>query len=231
MTNKLQKGTIAIDGPAASGKSTVAEELAKHLDYLFFDTGVMYRAVTWAALHQIGNVSDEDAVSGIANSIRIDVQPPSVADGRINDVLVDGQDITWDIRSVAVNAGVSPVAAYPAVRQAMTLQQRRIGQNGKVVMVGRDIGTVVMPDAELKFYIDASAEVRADRRYKEVMERGGSESYADILASIRRRDEIDSTREIAPLKPAEDAIIINTDHLTKKDVLQELLEYCEGNNV
>lgn len=225
------QNTIAIDGPAASGKSTAAEALAKRLDFLYFDTGVMYRAVTWAVLDQLGAVDDEDAVSQIARNIKIDVNPATVADGRPNDVLVNGRDITWEIRSAAVNAGVSPVSTYPQVRDAMTVQQRRIGVGGMVVMVGRDIGTVVMPDAEMKFFINASAEVRAQRRYKEVLERGLSERYEDILASILLRDQIDSSRTVAPLRPAADAIIIDSDHLTREEVVITLLDYWSKRDV
>lgn len=224
--------TITIDGPAASGKSTVAEALAQKLGYLFFDTGVMYRAVTLAVMERLGSAADEDAVSNIARQVKIDVCPPSQADGRTNDVCLDGEDITWKIRSSIVNANVSPVSAYAAVRAEMTAQQRAIGQRGRVVMVGRDIGTVVMPDAKLKFYLDASAEVRAQRRYDEVRKRGENDTYEDILASIRQRDVIDSTRAVAPLRPADDAIIINTDSLTKEEVLALLLAYCqEGSHV
>jgi len=219
--------TITIDGPAASGKSTVAEALAQKLGYLFFDTGVMYRAVTLAVMERLGSAADEAAVSNIARGVKIDVRPPSQADGRTNDVCLDGEDITWKIRSSIVNSNVSPVSAYPAVRAEMTAQQRAIGQRGKVVMVGRDIGTVVMPDAKLKFYLDASAEVRAQRRYDEVRKRGENDTYEDILESIRQRDIIDSTRAVAPLRPADDAIIINTDFLTKEEVLALLLTYCQ----
>jgi cytidylate kinase len=204
---------IAIDGPAASGKSTIAEKVAKELDYLFFDTGLMYRAVTYAALQALQAVNDEEAVSELARKVMIDVNAPSQADGRMYDVLLDGCDITWEIRKAEVEANVSVVSAYPEVRRAMTQQQRRIGQRGKVVMVGRDIGTVVFPEAELKIYLDASVEERAKRRYDEIIARGGSAVYEEILQAMRKRDKIDSTRKVAPLKPAVDAVTINTDGL------------------
>jgi cytidylate kinase len=214
---------IAIDGPAASGKTTVGERLARIFGYLLFDTGVMYRAVTWAALQDFGNVADEQKITELANRVVIDLQPPSVNDGRQADVLLDGKDITWEIRSPEVDANVSPVSAYRGVRQAMSAQQRRIGLRGKVVMVGRDIGTVVLPEAELKLYLDASAEVRARRRYLEILNRGGQADYAEILAGLRRRDQIDSSREVAPLKPASDAVVIDTDQLSIDEVVDKVL--------
>ncbi|MBE0699202.1 MAG: (d)CMP kinase [Anaerolineaceae bacterium] len=202
---------IAIDGPAASGKSTVAEKVAVDLSYLYFDTGVMYRAVTLAALRILKTVQDEAAVNRLAEQVQIDVRPPSSADGRIYDVLLDGEDVTWAIRQPDVDRNVSQVSAYSGVRNAMTEQQRRIGRRGNVIMVGRDIGTVVFPDAGLKVYLDASVEERARRRYEEIQRRHQVGSYEEILESMRRRDKMDSSRAIAPLRPAEDAIIINTD--------------------
>ncbi len=213
---------IAIDGPAASGKTTVGERLARIFGYLLFDTGVMYRAVTWAALKEFGDVCDEEKVTDLACRVVIDLQPPSVDDGRQADVLLDGKDITWEIRSPEVDAAVSPVSAYRGVRQAMTAQQRRIGLRGKVVMVGRDIGTVVLPEAELKLYLDASAEVRARRRYLEILNRGGQADYGEILAGLQRRDQIDSSREVAPLKAASDAVVIDTDQLSIDEVVDKI---------
>lgn len=213
---------IAIDGPAASGKSTVAKKLAAEINYLFFDTGVMYRAVTLAALRLLGSVEDEPAVSGLANRVIIDVQPPSVQDGRTCDVLLDGEDVTWAIRQPAVDRSVSQVSAYAGVRDAMTSQQRRIGQRGEVIMVGRDIGTVVFPDAGLKVYLDASVEERARRRYEEARLRGHSDSYDDILEAMKRRDLLDSNREIAPLRVASDAVVVNTDGLSICEVVKQV---------
>jgi cytidylate kinase len=213
---------IAIDGPAASGKSTLAEKLADFIGYMYFDTGVMYRAVTWAALQRLGSVEDEGAVCRLAEAVRIDVRPPGKKDGRQNDVFVDGVDVSWDIRTTEVNQHVSQVSAYQGVRQAMTEQQRRIGERGAMVMVGRDIGTVVLPDADLKIYLDASAEERARRRYAEMVERGAEASYEDILASVVRRDRIDSTRAIAPLCPADDAVIVDTDKKDINEVFEEV---------
>ena len=163
---------IAIDGPAASGKTTLARLLAERLDYLFFDTGVMYRAVTLAALQRGVPASDRSAVERIAEEMDIDVHPASVDDNRLYDVVADGQDVTWAIRSREVDALVSQVSAYPGVRRAMTRRQREIGLRGRVVMVGRDIGTVVLPEADLKLYVVASLEERARRRHQEHLDRG-----------------------------------------------------------
>jgi len=214
---------IAIDGPAASGKSTLAEKLAACIDYMYFDTGIMYRAVTWVALQRLGSVDDETAVSKLAEEVKIDVHPPGKNDGRKNDVFADGEDISWEIRTPQVNQNVSQVSAYQGVRQAMTAQQRRIGERGAMVMVGRDIGTVVLPDADLKIYLDASAEERARRRYRELIERGAEASFEEILESVVRRDKIDSSRAIAPLRPADDAVIINTDDKDIETVFQEVV--------
>lgn len=214
---------IAIDGPAASGKSTIAEKLAERLHYLYFDTGVMYRAVTLAALRQFGAVDDEAQVSALAESVQIEVQAPSKADGRKYDVLLDGEDVTWEIRSSEVDANVSQVSVYPVVRREMTEQQRRIGARGNVVMVGRDIGTVVLPEAGFKLYLDASVEERAHRRYLEVTARGEEADLDEIETSLSRRDQIDSTRDLAPLRPADDAIILPTNHLSVDEVLRRVI--------
>jgi cytidylate kinase len=211
--------TIAIDGPAASGKSTIGCELAKRLEYLYFDTGVMYRAVTWAALEQGLDISNEAGVTALAQRLKIDVLPPNADDGRQYTVLADGRDITWSIRGAKVEAGVSQVSAYPGVRKALVAQQRRISAPGRVVMVGRDIGTIVLPCADLKVYVDATVEERAHRRHNELIQRGQQSSYEDVLAAMQRRDEIDSGRAVSPLKPADDAIIIDTSGLTIEQVL------------
>jgi cytidylate kinase len=217
---------IAIDGPAASGKSTLGLRLANTLGYLFFDTGVMYRAVTWLALQRGIDVRDEAAVTTLAEKTQIDVAPASKSDGRACDVLVDGQDITWEIRRRKVESNVSRVSAYRGVRSALSQQQRRIGQRGRIVMVGRDIGTVVLPEADLKIYLDATAEQRARRRYDEIIARGAQADYNEILAKVIERDRIDSTRDLAPLKTAADAIVLDSDKLTADEVLEQVLALC-----
>lgn len=217
---------IAIDGPAASGKSTLGFRLAQALGYLYFDTGVMYRAVTWLALDRQVDPRDEAAVTALAGQVPIDVRAASVEDGRACDVLIENRDITWDTRQPEVEACVSVVSAYPGVRRALSAQQRRIGLRGQVVMVGRDIGTVVLPEADLKIYLDASAGERARRRYDEIVARGGQADYDEILSKVIDRDQIDSTRAVAPLRPAEDAILLDSDKLDADAVFEQALALC-----
>ncbi|NWG33848.1 MAG: (d)CMP kinase [Chloroflexi bacterium] len=227
MTRKSSPSIIAIDGPAASGKSTIGLKLAEALGYLFFDTGVMYRAVTWIALDHDIDVRDEAKVTALAEETPIDVTPASKSDGRACDVLVAGKDITWETRLPIVDANVSIVSAYPGVRAALSKQQRRIGQRGRVVMVGRDIGTVVLPEADLKIYLDASPEERARRRHAEMTARGANVKYEDILAKVIERDRIDSTRDVAPLRAAVDAVIIDSDKMSVNEVFEKALALCK----
>lgn len=219
---------IAIDGPAASGKSTVGALLARRLGYIYFDTGVMYRAVTWVALERGMDIGDEAAVTDLAERMQIDVLAPTVEDGRQYTVMCDGRDVTWAIRTPEVDRAVSPVSAYPGVRTAMTAQQRRIGLAGHVVMVGRDIGTVVLPEADVKIYLDASAEERACRRQAECLARGESVKFEDVLSAMTRRDQIDSGRATAPLRPAEDAVIVDSTHLDISGVMQVVEKLVDG---
>ncbi len=223
----MKATTIAIDGPAASGKSTVGEMLAQELAYLYFDTGVMYRAVTWAALARDVPIEDETAVTALAEQLCIDVVPPTVDDGRQYTVLADEKDVTWAIRTPEVNGGVSPVSAYAGVRRALVVQQRRVAAGKPVVMVGRDIGTVVLPDADFKLYLDASVEERARRRWREMQARGEDADYERVLASVRRRDEIDSSRDASPLRVADDAIVLDTTNLDIEAVLAEVERLIE----
>jgi cytidylate kinase len=220
--------TIAVDGPAASGKSTIGGLLAERLGYVYFDTGVMYRAVTWVAIARGIAIEDESAVTELAGRLRIDVIRPTVEDGRQYTILADGQDVTWEIRRPEVNWGVSPVSVYAGVREALTKQQRRIGQQGKIVMVGRDIGTVVLPDADLKIYLDATVEERAGRRYRETLARGEPAEFEEVLASVQLRDKIDSGRVLAPLRAADDAIVIDTTALGIHEVLERVLALVDG---
>lgn len=223
---------IAIDGPAASGKSTIGALLALELGYVYFDTGVMYRAVTWEALQRSIPISDEGTVTELSQRLLIEVTAPTKADGRQYTVYADEVDVTWNLRSPEVNQNVSQVSAYAGVRQALVQQQRRIAQQGRIVMVGRDIGTVVLPDADLKLYLDAEVDERARRRYDEVKRRHQDEpgsqhqeqEYHKILEDMVRRDGIDSGRKVAPLRPAEDAIIIDTSEMTIPQVLTCILE-------
>jgi len=223
MTPSKLPSIIAIDGPAASGKSTLGLSVANALGYLFFDTGVMYRAVTWLALKLDLDLRNEAKVTALAEQTQIEVAPASKSDGRACDVLIAGEDITWETRLPEVDANVSAVSAYRGVRAALSQQQRRIGQRGRVVMVGRDIGTVVLPEADLKIYLDATAEERAKRRYNEILARGGTVDYNDILAKVTERDRIDSTRDVAPLKAADDAVVIDSDNINAEEVFKHVM--------
>lgn len=227
MTNKKNISIIALDGPAASGKSTLGRKLADTLGYLFFDTGIMYRAITLIALELDMNLHDETAVTELARNTQIEIRPPSKEDGRAFDIIVGTKDITWDVRRGDVDANVSKVSAYAGVREALSEQQRRIGLRGKVVMVGRDIGTVVLPEADLKIYLDASAEQRAKRRYDELVARSEKADYDEILKKVIERDHIDSTRAVAPLRPAEDAVIIDSDKMDVEQVFTQVIALCK----
>lgn len=227
MIKKTLPTIIALDGPAASGKSTLGNKLANSLGYLFFDTGIMYRAITWIALQHDMNLKDEAAITKLAENAHIDIRPPSIDDGRPCDVVIDDNDVTWDMRGSEVDANVSVISAYAGVRKALSEQQRRIGMRGKVVMVGRDIGTVVLPEADLKVYLDASAEERAKRRYDELISRGEKAIYDEILKKVIERDRIDSTRAVAPLRPADDAVIIDSDKMDAEQVFVHVLELCK----
>lgn len=218
---------IAMDGPAASGKSTIAKMLADYFGLIFFDTGVMYRAVTLAALQQGIDVQNELDCSQLAENTLIEVETASKEDGRANDILINGKDQTWEIRQPLVDQNVSFVSRYAGVRTALTRQQRRIAEKGKIIMVGRDIGTVVIPEAKIKLFLDASAEERARRRYQEQLNRGDKVQYEDILKVVRERDEIDSTRAVAPLVAAVDAIVLDTDGKEINEVFEEAKKIIE----
>ena len=200
----------------------MGELLAKRLGYLYFDTGVMYRAVTCAALQRGLNVASEGQISQLAERLQIDVLPPTVADGRQNTVLADSVDITDKLRSAEIDANVSTVASYARVRAAMVRQQRAIGERGRVVMIGRDIGTVVLPHSELKVYLTASVEERARRRQRENAQRGDGSSYADVLRMMRRRDELDMGRENSPLRPAPEAHLVDSERLRAAEIVDSI---------
>lgn len=215
---------IAIDGPAASGKSTLAERLAARLGYFNFDTGVMYRAVTYAALQNGLPVEDEAKVTALAESLQIDVLPATHTDGRPCTVLVDGIDVTWAIRQPEVDRNVSPVSTYAGVRQAMTAQQRRIAERGQIIMAGRDIGTVVVPHAECKIFLTASLEARAIRRMLDRQRQGRAVALEQMRDEILKRDQIDSRRAIAPLRAADDAIWLDNSDLSLDQTVDCALE-------
>lgn len=223
----MKPRTIAIDGPSGSGKSTVGELLARRLGYLYFDTGVMYRAVTFVALQRGLDVADEAQIGALAEQLKIDVLPPTVHDGRQNTVLADGVDITRNLRSPEIDANVSTVASNGAVRAAMVRQQRAIGERGQVVMIGRDIGTVVLPRSELKLYLTAGVEERARRRQRENAQRGDETPYEAVLDMMRRRDEKDMGRENSPLRPASDAQMINSEEMAADEIVDRIAQWCK----
>ncbi len=212
---------IAIDGPASSGKSTLGQKLAAKLGYLFYDTGCLYRAVTVAARQRGFAPTDAAAVASLAATLTIRVKPPRVNDGQYT-VLVDEIDVTWELHSSQTDAHVSTISAFPEVRRTLTKRMRAIARAGSVVMVGRDIGTVVLPDAPLKIYLDAGVEVRARRRHDENQKRGENSNYEDVLKRMCDRDRTDSEREDAPLRAAPDAIRLDTTGKEPEQVLVEI---------
>jgi len=220
----LKDITIAIDGPAASGKSTIGCRVADALGFVYLDTGVLYRAVTWAALERGIAIADEAGVTRLSESLAIDIQRPAVDDGRQYTVVVDGRDVTWLLREQRVNDGVSPVAAYAGVRAALRDEQRRLGLRGGVVMVGRDIGTAVLPEAKVKVYLDATLEERAQRRHRENLSRGQDSDYEVVRAELERRDYIDSHRATAPLSQAADAVYVDSTEMGIPEVVDRVLE-------
>jgi cytidylate kinase len=220
--------TIAIDGPSASGKSSVGYLVAERLDYLFLDTGATYRALTWLALQRGVQLEDEESLGRLAAQVNMKLGPPAAACGERCTIWVDGEDVTAVLRRPEVEAGVSLVSRVPQVRQAMVAFQRRLAGRRRVVMAGRDIGTVVLPNADLKVYLDASLEERARRRQEQMATLGRASSQSDIGSEILRRDAIDSGREASPLRAAEDAIVINTDGLSQAQVVERVVALAEG---
>jgi len=220
----MNKITIAIDGLSSTGKSTVAKQLAKKLNYIYVDTGAMYRAVTYFALENkfIGNdFFKEEALISRLNDISITFKFNETLG--FAEVYLNGKNIESDIRTLRVSKYVSPVATLSEVRRKLVEQQQLMGKDKGVVMDGRDIGTVVFPEAELKIFMIASAETRAKRRYKELLERGHNLSYDDVLENVTTRDHIDSTREDSPLIKAGDAIEIDNSDLTIESQLHTII--------
>jgi len=220
--------TIAVDGPAGAGKSTIGALVAERLGYLFLDTGAMYRAVALAALRRTIDPDDAKTLGALAREVRITIGPPTVRDGRAYMVLLDGDDVTWPIRMADVDRCVSQVARIGEVRDAMVAQQRALAGKGRVVMVGRDIGTVVLPDAERKIFLTAPVAERAKRRGEELASRGEVRSRQELLGEILRRDQLDSERVVSPLKPAEDAVVVQTDGLSVGQALEKVLRVITG---
>lgn len=214
---------ITIDGPAGTGKSTVAKLLAEKLGFVYLDTGAMYRAVTLYFLDNNINFDDEELIKSKMDEINITFNKTCT--------LLNNVDVSKEIRSDRVNKNVSPVSALKAVRDKLTSLQRKCAVNTSLVCEGRDMGSVVFPNAEHKFFLSASVDVRAKRRYDEELQKGMQPDFDEIKKSIQNRDNIDSNRDIAPLKKAEDAIEIDTSFLGKQDVLELLADYVEGKDV
>lgn len=213
-----KKLVIAIDGPAGAGKSTIAKLTAEELGYIYIDTGAMYRSVAWKFLQE-KQVFSPELVGNLADKMEITFEP----EAKLNRVFVDGVEVTEAIRTPEVTEIVSKVSAVGAVREAMVAQQRRMGAAGGVVMDGRDIGTVVFPQADLKIFLTASAEERALRRHKEMLDKGMQVDLQQLQADIEARDKQDCEREIAPLCCAEDAIYLDTSSMTILEVTAKIL--------
>lgn len=213
---------VAIDGPSGAGKSTVAKAVAKKLEFSCLDTGAMYRSVAWLALQRGLALDDDEALGELARTSTIEfaAEPGDVLPKRVS---IDGTDVTSDIRTAEIDQAVSPVSAAPSVREAMVYQQRRVGAAGNYVIEGRDIGTTVFPDADVKVFLTASDEERAHRRVRQNVDRGvGSIDYDEVLADLQRRDIYDSSRVTSPLCAADDAVVIDSTGLYIEDVIKRI---------
>ena len=217
---------IAIDGPAGAGKSTVARILAKRLGFLYIDTGAMYRALTLKVLEANVLITDEAKIYALASKVKINLR--NNPDGSLT-VLLDGQDVSLAIRQQRISQYVSDVAKIKQVRQVLVKMQREFGQKKDCVLDGRDIGTVVFPDAQKKFFIDASAGERVNRRYKELKGLGQAVTQEQVAGDLSNRDKIDSTRQASPLRQAPDAIYIDTTNFSIEQVVEQMLDLCKSN--
>jgi cytidylate kinase len=215
---------IAIDGPAGAGKSTVARRLAERLSYLYLDTGAMYRAITWEALNEKVDLEDGNALTELARRTVLELVP----DADVTRVLVNGRDITDEIRLPEVTNAVTYVDRVPGVRQHMLESQRAFGRHGRIVAEGRDIGTVVFPDAACKIYLDASLEERAVRRWRDMRQRGMHADIEEVKRDIKERDANTMQRNIAPLRQAEDAVRIDTTSLSVDEIVETIRAIAES---
>ena len=218
---------VAIDGPAAAGKTVVGRALAAHFGWSFFDTGVLYRALTWKALGTQVDLEDGVALAKLAGSTLIEVVPSDDPQVRPYDVIVDGRDVSVEIREARVDRSVSQVSAQPEVRAALIHAQRSLRRPPGIVMAGRDIGTVIFPDALVKLYLDASPETRAQRRALERSVRGAPDTLAE-LRDVQSRDARDQSREAAPLRPAADAEVLDTDNVESSEVVRRAIELIKA---
>jgi len=220
----VRKPIIAIDGPAGAGKSTIAKILAQNLNLIYLDTGAMYRAITWAVLQEKLSFENEPAIAHMAETCEIELLPATSL-GFTTQVKLNGVDVTREIRSHDVTKNVSAIAAQAGVRTALVAQQQALGKSGGIVMEGRDIGTIVFPDAEIKIFLTASVDERANRRQQDLVAQGlTAPELSTIKLAIGERDRADSDRKISPLRQAENAIILNTDGLTIEMVVQKITE-------
>jgi len=219
MEGNLKPQLIAIDGPVAVGKTSVGSLLARRLGYVFFDTGMMYRAFTWKVLKSGISPGDENKLCHLASATKFDFV--SSQEGYLSP-LIDGEDVSSKLLRPQIEEQVSLISKVAGVRQALVLEQRKLAQRGKVIMAGRDISTVVLPRAELKIFLTASTEERAKRRYNELLERGENLSLESVLADLKKRDEMDIRRIVSPLKPAGDAIIIDTENFSLEQVVDKI---------
>ncbi|SRR5579875_1626134 len=220
----MRPAVITIDGPAGSGKTVVGKRIADALGYLYLDTGAFYRALTWLALSRGIDPHDGVTLAQLARQVTIQIVHPTVADGRPYTVLVNGQDVTTELSLPDVANTVSIVAAHPEVRAELLPIQRRVASQGQVVMAGRDIGTVVVPDADLKLYLDAPLPIRVARRLAQLRERGIEPDPAQIAAEMAARDRLDQARAVAPLRPAPDAVIIDTTAMSIDEEVATILD-------
>lgn len=221
----MKKMNIAIDGPASAGKSTIAKKVAEKLGYIYLDTGAMYRTLTYAALSNGSDLHDEQGLHQLLQGIDITFSTPENETQR---VFLNNEDVTESIRSEEVTQNVSLVSSFAKVREDMVARQKSIARSGGVVMDGRDIGTVVLPDAEVKIFMTATAEERALRRYKENRAKGMITSLEELTEDMKRRDHLDSTRTISPLKKADDAIVLDSTHLEIEEVVERILDIIQG---
>jgi cytidylate kinase len=220
---KTKKWIIAIDGPSGAGKSTVAKLLAKGLGYVVLDTGAMYRAVAFRAKQRGICLEDEERLSQLASSLQVTFL---TRNGELR-VLCDGEDVTESIRSPEMSSLASDISKKEGVRGALVRLQREMGRAGGVILEGRDIGTVVFPDADAKFYLDADAEERARRRYEELARKGVKVNFQETLEDVIRRDRNDMTRAISPLRKAKDAVVIDSTHLSVEEVVERMIQVIQ----